>query len=63
MCVKLLLAPNGLVLSHAALLDREGTRAETSFQNRGGLVAASGVGWSTGLGGLSPADGVQCASA
>lgn len=37
------LAPNGLRISRAALIDREDSRAKSSFQNRPILSARSGV--------------------
>src|SRR5262245_50320746 len=44
------LRPNGLELSRAASIDRNDNRAESVFQNRCGILAASGVGWSALLG-------------
>jgi hypothetical protein len=44
--------PNGLALSRAAPLDRANVRAAANFQNRRDILAASGVGYSAGLGGV-----------
>ena len=57
----LIAPPNGLALSCAAPIDRDDSRAESSFQNRRDLRAACGVSSSTVLGRREAAHGVLVA--